>query len=133
VDVFSACGAVKYVGALWMSSLARRYPRLRLVTISPDGTKGTNAAESMLAPMRFFATYIFAPLLATPLGLMHSLEVGAKRIVDGLFDVSLQSGRFYASSEKVLTEPLVDQSQIFANFVDRAIQDAAAAAVQKVV
>jgi hypothetical protein len=49
---------------------------------------------------------------------MHSLEAGAKRIVDGLSDSSLQGGNFYASSEKVLTEPLVDQSHIFANFGD---------------
>jgi hypothetical protein len=62
---------------------------------------------------------------------MHSLEAGVKRIVDGLFDSSLQGGNFYASSEKVLTEPLVDQSHIFANFGDPTIQDAAATAVQK--
>jgi NAD(P)-dependent dehydrogenase (short-subunit alcohol dehydrogenase family) len=131
VDVFSAYGAAKYIGALWMSSLARRYPKLRLVTISPGGTKGTNAAESMPPAMRFFAKYIFRPLIATPLGLNHSLDVGAKRIVDGLFELSLQSGHFYASSEKTLTGPLVDQSDIYTNFGDLTIQDAAAAAVQK--
>ena len=131
VDIFSAYGAAKYVGALWMSSLARQYPQIRLVAISPGGTKGTNAADSMAAPMRIFATYIFAPFIAPLMGLMHPLETGARRIVDGLFDPSLLTGRFYASTERVLTGPLVDQSKIFANFGDPAIQDTAATAVRE--
>ena len=131
LDVFSAYGATKYVGALWMSSLARQYPQIRLITISPGGTRGTNAADSMPAPMRVFATYIFAPFIAPLLGLMHPLETGARRIVDGLFDQSLLNGHFYASTEKVLTGPLVDQIQIFSNFGDATIQDTAANAVRE--
>ena len=131
VDIFSAYGAAKYVGALWMSSLARQYPQIRLITISPGGTKGTNAARSMPTPMRLFAKFIFAPVIAPLLGLMHPLETGARRIVEGLFDQSLLSGRFYASAEKVLTGPLVDQGELFPNFSDTALQDKAAAAIRE--
>jgi len=130
VDVFSAYGAVKYIGALWMSSLAREYPQIRLVTISPGGTK-TNAADSMPAPMRIFAKFIFRPILSPLMGLEHSLETGGRRIADGLFDQSLRSGHFYASSEKMLTGPIVDQNEIYANFGDPALQDIAANAVRK--
>ena len=35
VDTAVAYGQVKYLGALWMSELARRNPQLRLVTVSP--------------------------------------------------------------------------------------------------
>ncbi|MGB8352841.1 MAG: SDR family NAD(P)-dependent oxidoreductase [Chthoniobacteraceae bacterium] len=132
-DVFSAYGAVKYIGALWMSSLAREYPQIRLVTISPGGTKGTNAYDSMPTPLRIFAKIIFKPILSPLMGLEDSLENGARRIADGLFDQSLQSGHFYASSAKVLTGPIVDQSEIFANFGNPALQDMAATAVREFV
>lgn len=56
---FPPTGALKYMGALWISSLAREYPQIRLVTISPGGTKGTSAYDSMPAPLRIFAKIIF--------------------------------------------------------------------------
>jgi len=130
-DVFSAYGAVKYIGALWMSSLAREYPQIRLVTISPGGTKGTSAYDSMPTPLSIFAKIIFKPLLSPLMGLEHSLETGGRRIVDGLYDQSLRSGHFYASSENVLTGPIVDQSEFFANFGNPALQDMAATAVRE--
>jgi len=130
-DVFSAYGAVKYIGALWISSLARKYPQIRLVTISPGGTKGTSAYDTMPTPLRIFAKIIFKPILSPLMGLEDSLENGARRIADGLFDQSLRSGHFYASSAKVLTGPIVDQIDIFANFGDPRLQDMAAAAVRE--
>lgn len=129
VDIFSAYGATKYVGALWMSSLARRYPGTRLVTISPGGTKGTDASRSLPTGMRFFYNYIFTPLLAPPLGLVHSLELGSRRIAEGLTNQSLLSGHFYASKANVLTGELVDQRNIYANLGDATIQDHAAEAI----
>ena len=36
-----AFGQVKYIGALWMAHLARRYPDLRIITVSPGNTTGT--------------------------------------------------------------------------------------------
>jgi NAD(P)-dependent dehydrogenase (short-subunit alcohol dehydrogenase family) len=130
-DVFSAYGAVKYIGTLWMSSLAREYPQIRLLTISPGGTKGTSAYDSMPTALRIFAKIIFKPIISPLMGLEDSLENGARRIADGLFDQSLRSGHFYASSAKVLTGPVVDQSEIFANFGNPALQDMAAAAVRE--
>jgi NAD(P)-dependent dehydrogenase (short-subunit alcohol dehydrogenase family) len=131
LDVFSAYGAAKYVGVLWMSSLARQYPNIRLVSISPGGTKGTDAPNSLSPGMRFFYKYIFTPILAPPLGMVHSLETGAKRIVDGLTDQTLLSGHFYASRESVVTGPLVDQAEIYTNLGDEAIQDHAAQAISR--
>lgn len=109
-------GAVKYLGAVWMSALAREYPEIRLLTISPGGTRGTDAYDSMPTLMGVFAKLIFQPFLSPLLGLEHSLETGSRRIADGLFDPSLRSGHFYASSEKVLTGPIFDQNEIFKNF-----------------
>ena len=74
---------------------------------------------------------IFKPFLSPLMGLEHSLETGGRRIVDGLFDQSLRSGHFYASSAKVHTGQIVDQNEIFANFGDPALQDIAANAVRK--
>jgi len=41
-----------------MSHVARRYPALRILTISPGGTKGTQAANLQPAPIRVFYNYI---------------------------------------------------------------------------
>jgi hypothetical protein len=129
LDIFSAYGAVKYVGALWMSSLARKYPSKRLVTISPGGTKGTEASKSLPVGMRVFYNYVFTPVLAPLMGLVHPLETGSRRIADGLIDQSLSSGHFYASKANVLTGELIDQREIYAHFGDPAIQDHAAEAI----
>jgi hypothetical protein len=131
LDIFSAYGAAKYVGALWMSSLARQFPNVRLLTISPGGTQGTEAANSLPAPMRFFYNRVYMPILAPALGLAHSLETGSKRIVGSLTDDSLVSGHFYGSKANTLTGPLVDQREIFADLGDAAIHDNAAAAVHR--
>ena len=40
-------GQVKYLGALWMSDLARRHPDLRLLTVSPGNTAGTDVFRDM--------------------------------------------------------------------------------------
>ena len=45
-------GQVKYLGALRMSDLARRHPDLRLLTVSPGNTSGTDAFRDMPAPPR---------------------------------------------------------------------------------
>jgi hypothetical protein len=45
-----AYGQSKYLGVLWMNSLARRYPELRLLTVSPGNTSGTEGARDMPAP-----------------------------------------------------------------------------------
>ena len=72
-----AYGQSKYLGVLWMNSLARRYPELRLLTVSPGSTSGTEAARDMPAPLRLFITKFFQPIVATRLHLAHQLEIGA--------------------------------------------------------
>jgi len=132
LDVFSAYGEVKQIGTLWMSHVARRYPALRILTISPGGTKGTQAANSQPAPIRVFYNYIFLPILGPILGLVHSLETGAARIVNGLFNDSLLSGHFYACKADTLTGPMVDQQVIMPDLGDQALQRMASEAIYRV-
>ena len=121
-----AYGEVKYVAALWMAATARKNPDLRLVTMSPGNTQGTEVAADMPAPVRFAAKYV-APLF----GLTHSLETGSKRIVEGLTDGALKSGVFYASGENKLTGPVVDQSTIFADLGNQTFQNNADEAIHR--
>src|SRR5579859_3172400 len=51
-DFNLAFGQAKYIGALWMAYLARQYPDLRFVTVSPGNTTGTQAASDLPLPMR---------------------------------------------------------------------------------
>jgi NAD(P)-dependent dehydrogenase (short-subunit alcohol dehydrogenase family) len=131
LDIFSVYGAVKYVGVLWMADVARRYPGIRLLSVSPGGTQGTEAANSLPAGMRFFYNRIYMPVSAPAFRLAHSLQTGAKRIVDGLVDRSLRSGHFYGSKANTLTGPLVDQSEIFSDVGNATVQRNAAEALHR--
>jgi hypothetical protein len=51
-------------------------------------------------------------------GLAHPLGAGARRLVDAAMSDELQSGRFYASTAKVLTGPLIDQAEIYSDFAN---------------
>jgi len=124
-----AYGEVKYTAALWMADQARKHPNLQLVTMSPGNTQGTEIANSMSAPVRIFMQYILMPIVAPLLGLAHSLQTGAGRIVAGLTDPSLKSGVFYASAEKKLTGPVVDQSEIFPDLANPIFQEHADEAI----
>ncbi len=126
-----AYGKVKYVAALWMAEQARNHPGLQLVTISPGNTQGTEIASEAPAPVRIVLDYILKPIVAPMLGMIHSLEIGAGRIVAGLTDPSLQSGVFYASAEKKLTGPVVDQSEIFPDLANPVFQQHADEAIHK--
>ncbi|MEM7801175.1 MAG: SDR family NAD(P)-dependent oxidoreductase [Chloroflexota bacterium] len=121
-------GPVKYVAALWMSWLARKYPTVRIVTVSPGSTSGTNGGEDLAPLMKFVFTKI-GPVLLPLFGLMHSVEQGAKRYVDVLQDDSYKSGVFYASKAPTLTGPLVDQSTIFADLGNIVFQENASKAI----
>jgi len=126
-----AYGEVKYTAAMWMADQARKHPELRLVTMSPGNTQGTEIANSMPAPVRIFMQYILMPVVAPLLGLAHSLETGAGRIVAGLTDPSFKSGVFYASAEKKLTGPVVDQSEFFPDLANPTFQQHADEAIHK--
>lgn len=130
IDPMVAYGPVKYVAAMWMSSVARKHPDIRIITMSPGGTSGTDVMNDLPAFMKFMFTHIGLRLM--PLfGLMHKLDVGAKRFVDGLNDELYKSGVFYASKAPVLTGPLVNQGTIFSDLNVEAFQDNANEAIHR--
>lgn len=124
-------GQVKYLGALWMSDLARKHPELRLITVSPGATRGTNVSKDLPAVLRFINDYIAMPILLRLFGLSHGLETGARRLVDGAYDSWLENGHFYASAENTLSGPLVDQSTICSDFGDPVYQEKANEAIHR--
>ena len=99
-----AYGQAKYIGILWMAYLARQYPDRRFITVSPGNTLGTHAPNDLALPLRMVAKYVMPRL-----GIAHKLDVGAKRLVDGVTDPTLSSGVFYASAAKKLKGPMVHQ------------------------
>ena len=113
-----AFGQVKYIGALWMAYLARQYPDRRFITVSPGNTTGTQAADGLALPLRIAAKYVMPHL-----GISHKLDVGARRLVDGVTDPTLTSGVFYASAANTMTGPLVDQADIFPDLANPSFQD----------
>jgi len=130
IDPMVVYGPVKYIAAMWMSSVARRNPDIRIVTMSPGGTSGTNVMNDLPPVMKFMFTIVGLRLM--PLfGLMHKLEFGAKRFVDCLTDESYQSGRFYGSKAPVLTGPLVEQGTIFEDLNNQKFQDNANQAIHR--
>lgn len=130
-DPLLAYGQVKYLGALWMASLARKHPDYRLRTVSPGNTSGTDALRDIAAVPRLIMQRIVMPYVAPIFGVSHSLEVGAKRLVDALVDNQLHTGGFYASAANTLTGPLLDQSSIVADFAGPATQDNAYDAIHR--
>ena len=122
---------VKYLGALWMSDLARRHPDLRLLTVSPGNTSGTEAFRDMPLIVRTLLDKVLMPIAFPPLGLSHPVGIGARRLVDAVVGDELKSGVFYASAAKTLTGPLVDQADIVADFADPTIQANANEAIHR--
>jgi NAD(P)-dependent dehydrogenase (short-subunit alcohol dehydrogenase family) len=121
-----AFGQVKYIGALWMAHLARQYRDLRFITVSPGNTTGTEAASGAAPPLRFVAKHVMPHL-----GISHDLEVGSKRLVDGVTDQTLSSGVFYASAAGKLKGPMVDQTEIFPDLANPSYQDHANEAIHR--
>jgi NAD(P)-dependent dehydrogenase (short-subunit alcohol dehydrogenase family) len=131
VDLKLAYGQAKYLGALWLSALARRNPNLRLVTVSPGNTSGTDGFRDFGLVTRTLLQRIVMPYLAPTLGVAHKLEDGAKRLTDAVVDDSLETGVFYASAPKAITGPLLDQARIVGDFRDPTVQDHAYAAIHR--
>ncbi len=128
-----AYGQVKYVGALWMASAARRHPTLRLITMSPGNTRGTDVARDFPLPLRLLMTYVLLPVIAPLFGMVHDVDHGAKRLIEGLTDETLKSGSFYGSKANTLTGPMIDQSEIFPDLANKTYQDNASDAVHRFV
>ena len=56
-------GPIKYMAALWMSSIARSYPDIRFVTMSPGGTFGTKGFDTLSSIKKVMFKRIFRVLL----------------------------------------------------------------------
>jgi len=125
-DFNLAFGQAKYIGALWMGYLARRHPERRFITISPGNTTGTGAASGLPLPMRVAAKYLMPAL-----GRAHNLDVGAKRLVDGVTDPTLPSGAFYASAANKLNGPMVNQAEFVPGVGNPSFQDNANEAIHR--
>jgi hypothetical protein len=67
-NTFLAYGQVKYLGALWMSALARKHPGLRLLTVSPGNTAGTEALRDMGLLTRTLMNHLMLPYALPALG-----------------------------------------------------------------
>ncbi len=131
-DVTQAYGYVKYVATMWMLSMARKYPDLKFVVMSPGNTGGTNAPDNLPPAMKFMLKYFMMPIVFPLIGgMVHKLEVGAKRFVDGISDERYKSGVFYASKEGKLSGDVVDQSTFFTDLKNSTFQDNADKAVHR--
>ena len=128
-DPMVAYGLIKYTATMWMSSMARRHPKIRFVSVSPGATSGTNAADQVGAFQKFVFTKIAYPML-TLFGRAHGLEQGAKRYVDVLIDDKFESGHFYASAWPGTSGGLVDQGPVFEDLKNEQFQDNAYIAIR---
>ncbi len=80
---------------------------------------------------KFMFKYIMIPIIAPLKGMVHNLNKGAKRYVDGISNESFTSGTFYASKAKSLVGPVIDQSTIFPDLSIASYQDNANEAIHR--
>lgn len=131
-DVTQAYGYVKYAATMWMLSMARKYPDIKFVVMSPGNTKGTLAPDNLPPAMKFMLKYFMMPVVFPLIGgMVHKLEVGAKRFVDGISDEGYKSGVFYASKEGKLSGEVVDQSTFYTDLKNTTFQDNADNAIHR--
>lgn len=130
-DPMQVYGWIKYGGSLWMSSMAKKHPNIKFISMSPGGTRGTQGMNDLPFLQRIFLKYIGMTVIMPLMGMSHSLSKGAKRFVDGINNASLKSGLFYASKEKVLTGPVVDQSTIWKDLKNPTFQKNADEAIHR--
>ncbi|WP_444883583.1 SDR family NAD(P)-dependent oxidoreductase [Microbulbifer sp. PSTR4-B] len=122
-------GPIKYMGALWMSSMAREFPHIRFVTMSPGATVGTEGFNTL----SLFKQYMMKGMMQIMLllGKVHKVEIGAKRYIDALLDTrSFRTGIFYGS-ERGLTGPLGEQRELFPDLDNPTYQDNAKTAINR--
>jgi NAD(P)-dependent dehydrogenase (short-subunit alcohol dehydrogenase family) len=132
-DPNQAYGGTKYLGVMWLASVARKYPNMKFVSISPGSTKGTEVANDMPKAQQFLMKHVMMGFLLPLFGLAHDVEKAAKRFVDGVSSDSFKSGRIYASRKNKLTGNLTDQAELFKDLENIGFQDNAYAAVQKLI
>jgi NAD(P)-dependent dehydrogenase (short-subunit alcohol dehydrogenase family) len=131
-NALQAYAYVKYAETMWALSMARKYPSLKFVAVSPGNTKGTRAPDSLPPPMRLMLKSVMMPIVFPLLGgMVHTLDVGAKRFVDAISDERYKSGVFYASKEGKLSGDMVDQSTFFTDLTNTSFQDNAYQAIHR--
>jgi hypothetical protein len=82
--------------------------------------------------MKFMLNYLMMPVVFPLIGgMVHTLEVGAKRFVDGISDDRYKSGVFYASKEGKLSGDVVDQSTFYTALRNISFQDNADKAIHR--
>jgi NAD(P)-dependent dehydrogenase (short-subunit alcohol dehydrogenase family) len=126
-----AYGQVKYIGEMWLASMARKHPGIKMISMSPGSTQGTRTADSFSPVFKFFYNNLLMPVVFPLVGLSHTLETGAKRIVDGIGNAAYKSGVFYGSNADVLVGPVIDQSTIFSDLKNEVYQDNAYEAIHR--
>lgn len=60
-------GYIKYIGTLWTSANARKYPQIKFISISPGNTSGTAGYDNLPTFTKLLFKYLFAPIVM-PLG-----------------------------------------------------------------
>ncbi|KZN33662.1 hypothetical protein N474_19475 [Pseudoalteromonas luteoviolacea CPMOR-2] len=108
--------------------MARRYPHVKFITMSPGATTGTEGFNTL--PL--FKQYIMKSMMQVMLWFnkVHTVEIGAKRYLQGLYNSDFESGLFYAS-QKGLTGRLCDQSLLFPDLNSEQYQENAYNAIQR--
>ncbi len=119
----------KFIGALWMSSMARKTPHVRFVTISPGATKGTAIRRDLPCHKRLFVGTLLNILSCC--GQAHSLQVGANRYVDALLEHSTYNSGVFYGSRKGLSGEVIDQADFLSYFSNEIFQDNANEAIHK--
>lgn len=123
-------GYVKYIGTMSLMSTARKNTNIRILSMSPGGTIGTEVASDMPASMKFMFK-VLGPTIMPLMGMMHKLEVGAKRFVDGITDESYKSGVFYASKSAKPSGVVSNQNIYFKDLDNQVFQDNANEAIHR--
>ena len=130
-DPMQAYGHVKYVATMWMSSMARKYPNVKFVSVSPGATSGTAAADNAAPMIKFMFKYIMMPIVMPLRGMVHRIDKGAARFVDAITNDKYKSGGFYASTANKVVGEVVDQFDIFPTMANKSYQDNAYQAIHK--
>lgn len=129
-DPMQTYGYAKLTATLWMGAMARQHLHIRFVTMSPGGTAGTAGFDDLPLMKRIVFKHVGGVLM--PLfGMMHSVEAGAKRYLDGLLNPEFKTGHFYASQTGYPTGPVVDQASIDGALSDITTQDNANQALRQ--
>ncbi len=117
-------GYLKYIATLWMSYMSREFKNIRFVSVSPGTTFGKNNSKKLMT----FKKLIIHKILIV-FGLMHKLEVGAKRYVDVLLNDTFKTGLFYGSPIFRSTGDLVEQNNLYINLNNKNHQENAFKAI----